>query len=123
MKLLAPRLAKHIILSLDSDAAGQSATRRSLEVARETLQADYAGRLSVDIRILVVPGAKDPDDLIREAPEQWAELVEDALPVADYVIDSEMETLPEHADGAGARGGRAALAADPAGVRERSVQE
>lgn len=97
LKLLAPRLAKRIILSLDSDAAGQSATRRSLEVARETLQADYAGRLSVDIRILVVPGAKDPDDLIREAPEQWTELVKSALPVADYVIASEMETLPNNA--------------------------
>lgn len=97
LKLLAPRLAKRIILSLDSDAAGQSATRRSLEVARETLQADYAGRLSVDIRILVVPGAKDPDDLIREAPEQWTELVKAALPVADYVIASEMETLPNNA--------------------------
>ncbi|MEP7293029.1 MAG: toprim domain-containing protein, partial [Chloroflexota bacterium] len=97
LKLLAPRLAKRIILSLDSDAAGQSATRRSLEVARETLQADYAGRLSVDIRILVVPGAKDPDDLIREAPEQWTELIKGALPVADYVIASEMETLPENA--------------------------
>ena len=66
LKLIAPRLADHIILSLDSDAAGQSATRRSLEVARQTLEADYAGRLSVDIRVLVVPGAKDPDDLIRE---------------------------------------------------------
>jgi DNA primase len=97
LKLLAPRLAKRIILSLDSDAAGQSATRRSLEVARETLQADYAGRLSVDIRILVVPGAKDPDDLIREAPEQWTELVKVALPVAEYVIASEMESLPEGA--------------------------
>ncbi len=97
LKLLAPRLARRIILSLDSDAAGQSATRRSLEVARETLQADYAGRLSVDIRILVVPDAKDPDDLIREAPERWTQLVEDAYPVADYVIESEMETLPDHA--------------------------
>ncbi|MFN8565700.1 MAG: DNA primase [Anaerolineae bacterium] len=83
LKLLAPRLARRIILSLDSDAAGQSATRRSLEVARETLQADYAGRLSVDIRILVVPDAKDPDDLIREAPERWTQLAEDAYPVAD----------------------------------------
>ena len=97
LKLLAPRLAKRIILSLDSDAAGQNATRRSLEVARETLQADYAGRLSVDIRILIIPGAKDPDDLIREAPEQWSGLVEQALPVADYVIASEMETLADHA--------------------------
>ncbi len=97
LKLLAPRLADHIILSLDSDAAGQSATRRSLEVARQTLEADYAGRLSVDIRVLVVPGAKDPDDLIREQPGQWADLVKDALPVADYVIDSEMAALPEKA--------------------------
>lgn len=97
LKLLAPRLAKRIILSLDSDAAGQSATRRSLEVARETLQADYTGKLSVDIRILVVPGAKDPDDLIREAPEQWQGLVDQAFPVADYVIASEMETLPDNA--------------------------
>ncbi len=30
LKLLAPKLANHIVLSLDSDAAGQSATRRSL---------------------------------------------------------------------------------------------
>ena len=97
LKLLVPRLAKKIILSLDSDAAGQSATRRSLEVARETLQADYAGRLSADIRILIVPGAKDPDDLIRETPEMWPQLVTDALPVADYVIASEIEMLPEHA--------------------------
>ncbi len=97
LKLLASRLAKRIILSLDSDAAGQNATRRSLEVARETLQADYAGRLSVDMRILVVPGAKDPDDLIRETPEVWPKLVEDAQPVADYVIAQEMETLSEHA--------------------------
>lgn len=97
LKLVAPRMAKKIILALDSDAAGQNATRRSLEVAREALQADYAGRLSVDIRILTVPGAKDPDDLIREAPEQWQALVSEATPVADYVIGMEIEALPPNA--------------------------
>jgi DNA primase len=66
-------------------------------VAREALQADYAGRLSVDIRILTVPGAKDPDDLIREAPEQWQALVSEAMPVADYVIGMEVEGLPQNA--------------------------
>ncbi len=116
LKLLAPRLAKKIILSLDSDAAGQSATRRSLEVARETLQADYAGRLSVDIRILVVPGAKDPDDLIREQPQAWTQLVADALPVAEYVIDREMEIAAGTRQRAGARSGRTAPTADPAGI-------
>jgi len=97
LKLVAPRWATKIILALDSDAAGQSATRRSLEVARETLQADYGGRLSVDIRILTVPGAKDPDDLIREHPEQWETLIAKAEPVADYVIAMETAELSPQA--------------------------
>jgi DNA primase len=96
LNLIAPRWAKRIILALDSDAAGQSATLRSLEVARQTLQADYAGRLSVDIRILQIPGAKDPDDLIRESPDQWQVLVEKAMPVAEYVIEMETASLPQN---------------------------
>jgi DNA primase len=97
LKLIAPRWAKKIVLALDSDAAGQNATLRSLEVARQTLQADYTGRLSVDMRVLQIPDAKDPDDLIRETPERWSALVNDAKPVADYVIDVEVNALPSHA--------------------------
>jgi DNA primase len=96
LKMLA-RSAKKIILALDSDAAGQNATRRSLEVARAALQADYTGRLSVDMRVLHIPDAKDPDDLLRETPERWRELVANAQPVADYVIDMEVSALPDHA--------------------------
>jgi DNA primase len=67
LKLVAPRLAKKIVLALDSDAAGQNATRRSLEVARETLQVDYAGDGS-RYSHSGTADAKDPDDLIREVP-------------------------------------------------------
>lgn len=94
LKQIAPRWAKKIILALDSDAAGQNATMRSLEVARAALQADYTGKLSVDMRVLHIPDAKDPDDLIREAPQEWTALVEAATPVAEYVIDVEAGTLP-----------------------------
>jgi DNA primase len=97
LKLIAPRWAKQIILALDSDAAGQNATLRSLEVARQTLQADYTGRLAVDMRVLHIPDAKDPDDLIRETPARWAELVAQAIPVADYVIETEAAGLPPNA--------------------------
>ncbi|NWG15559.1 MAG: DNA primase [Chloroflexi bacterium] len=96
LKTLA-RSAKTIILALDSDAAGQNATRRSLEVAQAALKADYTGRLSVDMRALQIPGAKDPDDLIRESPEKWAALVAAAQPVADYVIETELAGLPPDA--------------------------
>lgn len=91
------RTAKKLILALDSDAAGQNATRRSLETAREALQADFGGRLGVDIRILHIPGAKDPDELIRETPERWNELVKNAIPVAEFVIDMETAGLPPNA--------------------------
>lgn len=94
LDLIAPRYARRVVLALDADSAGQSATRRSLEVARQALETDVAGRLSVDIRILQIPDAKDPDDLIREAPEQWQKLVEQALSVADFVIQMELNNLP-----------------------------
>lgn len=97
LKLVAPRWASKIVLALDSDAAGQNATRRSLEVARAALEADYAGRLSVDLRVLSLPEAKDPDDLIRADPGRWAALVEQAMPMADYVIDLEVQALPKNA--------------------------
>ncbi len=95
LRLLTPRLASKVVLALDADSAGQNATMRSLEVARETLQADFSGRLSLDIRVLQLPGAKDPDDLIREDAASWGQQVGEATPVAEYVIETEVQALPE----------------------------
>lgn len=93
LKLLVPRYANKIILALDADAAGQNATRRSLETARQTLEADYAGRMSVDLRVLQIPGAKDPDDIIREDASRWPGIVAEAVPLADFVIGMETASL------------------------------
>ena len=93
VRLLAPRIASKIVLALDADEAGRHAARRSLEVARQALSRDYAGQLSVDLRILQVPEGKDPDDFLRQSPEEWEPMVESAQGVADYVIDMEMAAL------------------------------
>lgn len=90
---LVPRYAERIILALDADEAGQNATRRSLEVARGALQADYMGKLSVELRVLQIDGAKDPDDVLRETPEKWPEYIASALPIADFVIKLETAGL------------------------------
>lgn len=97
LKLIAPKWAKRIVLALDSDAAGQNATKRSLEVAREALAQDFGGRLSVDMRVLQIPDAKDPDDFIREQPQAWEQQVAAALPIADYLINLEVGTLAPNA--------------------------
>ena len=93
IRRIAPRFANKIVMALDSDEAGLSAVRRSLEVARQTLSEDYVGRLSVDIRILEMPPGQDPDDVLRQSPQAWSELVESARAVADFVIDSETAAL------------------------------
>ena len=45
-----------------------------------------ASRLGIDMRVIVLPDGFDPDDLIRERPEEWQRLVREAEPVADYAI-------------------------------------
>ncbi len=97
VRLVAPRYARKIVMALDADEAGQNATRRSLDVARQTLAKDFAGKLSVDVRILQIPAGKDPDDFLRESPTGWDALVDGAQPVADFVIDMETASLPAQA--------------------------
>ncbi|MCY3780335.1 MAG: DNA primase [Chloroflexi bacterium] len=97
LRLVAPRMAAKVVLALDTDQAGQNAARRSLEVARETLAKDFAGKLAIDIGILQVPAGKDPDDYLRESPDSWASLVERAQDVADFVIEMETTSLPANA--------------------------
>ncbi len=92
------RYADRLILALDADEAGVSATMRGLDVARQVLNEASAtlfgpdgslrraGRLGIDMRVIVITSGKDPDDLIRENPREWQRLVAEAEPVADYVI-------------------------------------
>src|SRR5690606_32937100 len=55
------------------------------------------GKMSVDIRVLQIDNAKDPDDVLRETPEKWADYVANATPVADFVIDMETANLEANA--------------------------
>ncbi len=92
------KYADRLILALDADQAGVNATMRGLNVARESLQDSatalfgrdgsmrQAGRMGIDMRVIVITSGKDPDDLIREDPDEFRRLVEGAEPVADYVI-------------------------------------
>jgi DNA primase len=93
------RLVDQVVLALDSDAAGQAATWRALAVAQDSLhvgvtpvvgpnrrQRRFVPDTSVRLRVLALPGAKDPDELIRASPEQWPGLVQAASPVIDFVL-------------------------------------
>jgi len=92
-------LTKRIVLALDPDTAGVQATVRGIQIASEVLEkavepvfdprglVGFAERLDAEIRIIQLPTGKDPDDLIREEPERWTELVRQAQPVVEFYMD------------------------------------
>lgn len=95
------RLTEEVVLALDSDAAGQAATWRALQLAERSLvdgrtpsvgpragRAHLVPRRTVRLKVLTIPGAKDPDELIRSDPGAWRELVAHAQPVVDFVLAS-----------------------------------
>ena len=100
------RYSRRIILALDADAAGEKATLRGLQVARQTLdrEADFSfdargllhqeGRLQADIRVTTLPEGLDPDEVVNEDPEAWPRLIEAAKPIVLHV----METLAADKD-------------------------
>jgi DNA primase len=93
------RHVDEIVLALDADAAGQAATWRALQQADESLRVGYKpvvgpnsrqqraapGRW-VKLKVLALPNAKDPDELIRADASIWPVLVRDAVPVIDFVL-------------------------------------
>ncbi len=93
------RLTRRFILALDPDAAGLSATLRGLETAREALEKEtaysfdprglmaYERHLKADLRVLTLPDARDPDELIRDEPQRWQELVSNARSIVQFVFE------------------------------------
>ncbi len=103
---LIKRYSRKIVLALDPDAAGEQATLRGLQTARQTLEREgdpvfdarglmqVEGRLRADIRVTTLPDGMDPDEIALDNPDRWANLVEQAKPVVIHV----METLASRGD-------------------------
>lgn len=72
------KYAEKVIISYDSDTAGQTATFRGLEILNN---------LGCDIRILQMEGAKDPDEyVIKYGNGRFNDLVENAISLVEFKI-------------------------------------
>jgi len=99
---LLKKLAKRLAFALDPDAAGDAATLRGIEVARRSLDREAlalpslhgaTSRLKTDIRIIPLPEGKDPDDLIRQDPQEWQRLIDGAVPLIDHLMQVAVSKL------------------------------
>ncbi|HET9457895.1 MAG TPA: DNA primase [Candidatus Limnocylindrales bacterium] len=87
---LLTRYAKRIALAYDVDAAGEKAGTfgaQALEVLIGQLAAADTGVELDEVRVVRLPDGKDPDEVVREAPDRWREEVRTAQPIVDYLID------------------------------------
>lgn len=90
--------ATSIVLALDADAAGQAATLRGLEVARQAAVGQalpqptgrggvrYHARSSVELKVARLPSGMDPDDVLRTDPQGWRQMIEGARPVLEHLF-------------------------------------
>ena len=72
------KLTRNIVLALDADAAGEEATLRAV---------GYENTLNAEVRVVILPQGKDPDDVIRESAQSWNSLLEQAIPVIDFTFN------------------------------------
>ncbi|KRU25225.1 DNA primase [Clostridium sporogenes] len=82
---LLKRYADKVIISYDSDTAGQLATQRGLEILKD---------VGLGVEILTVPDGKDPDQFVKaHGKESYLQLVKEALPLIEYKIKISKQDL------------------------------
>jgi DNA primase len=103
---LLKRFTRRIVLALDPDAAGDKATLRGLQIARQAMDREkdpvfdargllgYEARLQADIRVTTLPAGMDPDDVVNRDPKEWEAILGNARPIVIHV----METLAAQRD-------------------------
>jgi DNA primase len=92
------RYTGNITLALDPDTAGDAATLRGLETARQALEREWEpvispsglvrqeSRLKAQLRIATLPEGLDPDEVARSDPEAWRRVIAEAKPLVDYYL-------------------------------------
>jgi DNA primase len=100
------KYTRRIVLALDADAAGEKATLRGLDLARNALDHEdelvfdahgllrHEARLQADVRVTTMPPGMDPDEVVLQDAAEWQRILERAKPIVVHV----METLAAHAN-------------------------
>ncbi|HSW99375.1 MAG TPA: DNA primase [Candidatus Saccharimonadales bacterium] len=72
------RFTGDIRLCFDADKAGLSATERAIPIA---------SKVGVSLSIITIPSGKDPDELIKQDPAKWTEIIEQPQYAVDWLIE------------------------------------
>jgi len=83
------RFTKTVAFAFDQDKAGQAATRRAIELAHQ---------MGFEVKIIVIPFGKDPDECLRENPQLWEKAVAGQMNAVDYYFEKAKEKMGQKQD-------------------------
>jgi DNA primase len=73
------RYTTNIAFAFDQDTAGESASKRGIDVAM---------REEMNIKVIQLPFGKDPDELIKKDAHAWSKAIADSRSIMDYYFTS-----------------------------------
>jgi DNA primase len=73
------RYSQNLITAFDMDIAGDSATRRGIDLAQKE---DF------QIKVITMPSGTDPADIISKDPKKWEKLIDSAKSILDFYFES-----------------------------------
>ncbi len=73
------RYTENLFISFDMDVAGDTATKRGIDLAISQ---------GFNIKVVILPEGKDPADLVVKSPEKWQEAVEKAKSILEFYFET-----------------------------------
>ncbi|MFA6215788.1 MAG: DNA primase [Patescibacteria group bacterium] len=72
------RYTKNLAIAFDTDIAGESAAKRGIDLALSE---------EMNVKVIVIPEGKDPDDCIKKNPADWFDAVKNAKSIMEYYFE------------------------------------
>ncbi len=73
------RYSNNLLTAFDMDVAGDSATKRGIELAQAQ---------GFNIKVVTMTGGKDPADIVVENPENWLKMINEAKSILQFYFES-----------------------------------
>jgi DNA primase len=80
------RYSENILTAFDMDIAGDSATKRGIDLAQS---------YGFNIKVIVMPKERDPAAVISDSPEKWKKLVKDSKSILDFYFETTFDRFDE----------------------------
>lgn len=89
-------LTRNLVIALDPDTAGTEAIFRGGELVDKMIPftpavygwVKYEDAYKAEVKAVLLPQNKDPDEIIKENPELWRSVLESARPIIDFIFDT-----------------------------------